>query len=79
MVPQHCFRHLTLRGLKGWLAIDLSPLCRMFQLTVLFEIHDQVLLALEPVGQFLSLHVTQGALLVLGHVVVFHILIRWIL
>ena len=50
----------------------------MFQLTVLFEIHDQVLLALEPVGQFLSLHVTQGALLVLGHVVVLHIFYRWI-
>ena len=45
-------------------------------LTVLLEVHDQVLLALEPVGQFLSLHVTQGALLGIGDFVAFHIFLR---
>ena len=42
-------------------------------LTVLLEVDDQVLLALEPVGQFLSLHVAEGALLGFGDFFSFHI------
>ena len=47
-------------------------------LTVLFEVDDQVLFALELVSKFLSLHVAEGTLLGFGDVVAFHIFYRWI-